>query len=48
MDPASIIGLTVAIVEGLWKVGNGTADFISKYREFDNVSTTHIACLFHY
>ncbi|KAF4414310.1 hypothetical protein CGCF415_v009574 [Colletotrichum fructicola] len=35
MDPLSIAGLTIAVLDQLWKVGNRTAELVSDYREFD-------------
>ncbi|KAK4139782.1 uncharacterized protein C8A04DRAFT_32747 [Dichotomopilus funicola] len=36
MDPVGIAGLTIAVLDQLWKIGNGTAELISNYRDFDN------------
>ncbi|KAJ0277507.1 hypothetical protein COL940_007750 [Colletotrichum noveboracense] len=35
MDPLSIAGLTIAVLDQLWKIGNRTAELVSDYREFD-------------
>ncbi|KAJ0357265.1 hypothetical protein COL154_010308 [Colletotrichum chrysophilum] len=35
MDPLSIAGLTIAVLDQLWKVGNRTAELVSDYRGFD-------------
>ncbi|KAK2745079.1 hypothetical protein CKAH01_18296 [Colletotrichum kahawae] len=35
MDPLSIAGLTIAVLDQLWKIGNGTAELVSNYRDFD-------------
>jgi hypothetical protein len=37
MDPVGIAGLTIAVLDQLWKIGNGTAELISNYRDFDSV-----------
>ncbi|KAF4539616.1 Protein kinase [Lasiodiplodia theobromae] len=35
-DPISIIGLAIAVVDGLWKIGNGTAELIADFRSAGN------------
>jgi hypothetical protein len=37
MEPVGLAGLTIAVLDQLWKIGNGTADLISNYRHFDSV-----------
>jgi hypothetical protein len=37
VDPLSIAGLTLAVIDQLWKVSERTAELISNFREFDNV-----------
>lgn len=37
MDPLSIAGLTITVLDQLWKIGNGTAELVSNYRDFDTV-----------
>ena len=37
-DPVSIAGLTIAVLDALWKVSERTADLISDFKDFDNVS----------
>ncbi|OAQ97460.1 hypothetical protein LLEC1_03547 [Akanthomyces lecanii] len=36
MDPLSVAGLTLAVFDQLWKLGNHTAVLISNFRDFDN------------
>jgi hypothetical protein len=38
MEPIGLAGLTIAVLDQLWKIGNGTAELISNYRDFDSVS----------
>jgi hypothetical protein len=38
MEPVGLAGLTIAVLDQLWKIGNGTADLISNYRHFASVS----------
>lgn len=38
LDPLSLVGLTIAIFDELWKLGEKTAVLVSNFREFDNVS----------
>lgn len=38
VDPLSITGLTIAVLEQLWKLGERTAELVSDFRDFDNVS----------
>jgi hypothetical protein len=40
MEPIGLAGLTIAVLDQLWKIGNGTAELISNYREFDSVSVS--------
>ncbi|KAH6898223.1 hypothetical protein B0T10DRAFT_555557 [Thelonectria olida] len=40
MDPLSIAGLTIAVIDQLWKVSERTAELISNFREFDNDTKT--------
>jgi hypothetical protein len=40
MEPIGLAGLTIAVLDQLWKIGNGTAELISNYRGFDNVSVS--------
>ncbi|KAI9685289.1 MAG: hypothetical protein M1822_004662 [Bathelium mastoideum] len=35
MDPLSIAGLTIAVFDELWKLGEATAELLSTYRAFD-------------
>ncbi|KAK7460228.1 hypothetical protein Landi51_00476 [Colletotrichum acutatum] len=35
MDPLSVAGLTIAVLDQLWKIGDRTAELVSNYREFD-------------
>ncbi|KAH0430442.1 hypothetical protein CcaCcLH18_07822 [Colletotrichum camelliae] len=35
MDPLSIAGLTIAVLDQLWKIGNRTAELVSDFRDFD-------------
>jgi hypothetical protein len=37
MDPLSVAGLTIAVLDQLWKVGERTAELVANYRDFDNV-----------
>lgn len=37
MDPLSIAGLTIAVLDQLWKIGEGTAQLVSNFRDFDSV-----------
>ncbi|KAF4331584.1 kinase-like (PK-like) [Fusarium beomiforme] len=37
IDPLSIAGLTIAVIDQLWKVSERTAELISNFREYDNV-----------
>lgn len=39
MDPLSIAGLTIAVLDQLWKIGEGTAQLVSNFRDFDSVRT---------
>lgn len=36
-DPLSIAGLTLAVIDQVWKVSERTAELISNFRKFDNV-----------
>lgn len=38
MDPLSVAGLTIAVLDQLWKIGERTAELVSNYRDFDTVS----------
>ena len=38
MDPLSITGVTIAALEQTWKIGKKTAELISDFRDFDQVS----------
>ncbi|KAF4830540.1 hypothetical protein CGCTS75_v005920 [Colletotrichum tropicale] len=40
MDPLSIVGLTIAVLDQSWKVGNRTAELVSDYRDFDTDTKT--------
>jgi hypothetical protein len=44
MDPLSIAGLTIAVLDQLWKMGDRTAELVSNFREFDNVSVLVADC----
>lgn len=37
MDPLSVAGLTIAIFDQLWKLGDRTAELVANFRDFDNV-----------
>lgn len=38
MDPLSITALTLAVLDQLWRIGERTAELVSTYRSFDDVS----------
>jgi hypothetical protein len=39
LDPLSVAGLTITVIDGLLKLGERTAELISNARGFDDVST---------
>lgn len=42
VEPIGLAGLTIAVLDQSWKIGNGTADLISNYRSFDSVRTINM------
>ncbi|KAI9148806.1 Sodium transport ATPase 5 [Paramyrothecium foliicola] len=38
MDPISVAGLTIAVLDQLWKVGERTAELVANFRDFDTES----------
>ncbi|GAP82493.2 putative protein kinase-like [Rosellinia necatrix] len=36
MDLLSVAGLTIAVLDQLWKIGDRTAELVSNFRDFDN------------
>lgn len=39
IDPLSVAGLTIAVLDQLWKIGEGTAQLVWNFRGFDSVRT---------
>lgn len=44
LDPLSVAGLTIAVIDALIKLGERTAELISDANAFENVNGLYILC----
>jgi hypothetical protein len=43
MDPLSIAGLTIAVLDQLWKMGDRTAELVSNFRVSEIMVWWHVS-----